>query len=904
MFDVQNLHFNKESSESDVEQHFIMPFLNAEEPIGLGISSNYILTKHNIKKYKIDKGSAEKVYYPDYIIVIGGYPLVVIEAKKPNDTNMDESYREARLYANEINDHFGLGIKPVKYIVSTNGIDFFFGKVGSSTPTFNCKVNELVVGSSKLNDCLDFLSEKKLLQLVSKLETEHVPNYLNKPNRIIGGKSYQEEEIAKNPLGETVTELYQWVFNPTNEDQRKYIVNNGYIAVQGNERINHEIDSVVRLATTASDIISQKIKNTSKPTELFSVLSQNAYTQIILLIGKVGAGKTTFIDYLQYRDGLLPKELRNKLLWARLDLNNAPLNKELIYSWIQMGIIKLIQEMHSDVEYDSLEFLYKLYAPLINSFEKGPARLFVKGSPEYNSKLYDAMQDWQADLSLTLNCYIRHFAAERAKTLIIVFDNCDKKDRDSQLLMFEVASWAKDKLKTIIILPLRDETYDNYKDEKPLDTAIKQYSFRIHSPKFQNVLTRRVELALQLISEKTNNSSSKQKIHVGQNMYLVFNGNDDGSKFLLSMLRAVLQNDNSIRRMMTGLSGGNIRLSLEMFLKFCSSGHIPVEEIIKVYSSPEASYTIPPYLAVKALMRGDRRFYFGRHSYIKNLLDADITDAGAPIYLTRLVILRWLKMQVQRDVKKNSALKGYNPITNLIKEVVPFGFPIDLILNQISYLAEAKCITTEDFQTNNIIAETNIKIAPAGYAHLDLLQNDITYLATIAEDTRFDNLTLVNQVKEAMIASQDNFTLKAVIGMADIVVNYIQTIIDSRIASNNSYYDNNLIKELLSIEASKETVQRAKQKLSNESRENGVIEKFFEKNPLCSKIKGTIKNIAPFGIFVNIAENGKCLFTGLIHKTNLPSNYNQIYKEKQEINIIVTSANLKTNKYQLELSND
>jgi hypothetical protein len=89
-------------NESDVESKLIMPLLSRGEPEGCSYSPAEIYTKANIRYLAIDKGKAEKFYRPDYIIVISGFPMIVIEAKHP-DESLDGALREARLYAAELN---------------------------------------------------------------------------------------------------------------------------------------------------------------------------------------------------------------------------------------------------------------------------------------------------------------------------------------------------------------------------------------------------------------------------------------------------------------------------------------------------------------------------------------------------------------------------------------------------------------------------------------------------------------------------------------------------------------------------------------------------------------------------------------------------------------------------------
>ena len=70
------------STESDVEQKFIMPLLT--HPSFLEIPSRAILTKKSMQGLPfVDKSALPKGYVPDYIVFFNGYPILVIEAKPP-----------------------------------------------------------------------------------------------------------------------------------------------------------------------------------------------------------------------------------------------------------------------------------------------------------------------------------------------------------------------------------------------------------------------------------------------------------------------------------------------------------------------------------------------------------------------------------------------------------------------------------------------------------------------------------------------------------------------------------------------------------------------------------------------------------------------------------------------------
>ncbi len=66
------------ANESDVEQKFLYRFFTEPRPQGMGLPDSVIQTKANVRRFAIGKGSEQKLYFPDYLIVMLGYPLVVI----------------------------------------------------------------------------------------------------------------------------------------------------------------------------------------------------------------------------------------------------------------------------------------------------------------------------------------------------------------------------------------------------------------------------------------------------------------------------------------------------------------------------------------------------------------------------------------------------------------------------------------------------------------------------------------------------------------------------------------------------------------------------------------------------------------------------------------------------------
>ena len=95
-------------TESDVEQKIIYPLLTR----GLHYPEESILTKEYLAPTKIDKGAKRKAgYYPDYMVHAAGLPVLVLEAKGPEEP-VEDGWRDIRLYSMEVNKRYR-GVNPL-----------------------------------------------------------------------------------------------------------------------------------------------------------------------------------------------------------------------------------------------------------------------------------------------------------------------------------------------------------------------------------------------------------------------------------------------------------------------------------------------------------------------------------------------------------------------------------------------------------------------------------------------------------------------------------------------------------------------------------------------------------------------------------------------------------------------
>lgn len=880
--DINNL-----STESDVEQKFIFRLLVTESPEGLAYSDSDILTKPNIKKLSVGKGKTMKLYFPDYVIILDGIPSVIIEAKAPGD-ELSEASREARLYATEINASYKSGVNPCKYIIVTDGNIISVYNWDSSAIIVSLKVSEITSVNPEYDKFQKLVSKKSISILAEKCAKRITKNSkYDKPVYMLGGNSVINQTVGHNSFGSNISLEYKYLFNPERNEERKEIALNAYVASKRKQSHISPIDKIIRATIPPSQVNARVVSDSTTPNIIFDKLKDTKLirNEICLLIGGVGSGKSTFTDYLKIV--ALPESLKISTEWININLNRAPLSKDIIYNWIIDQCTKLIKVMHPEIDFDCLDTLKEIYSRELSILEKGRASLYENNSEKHTDIIYDELLRLQTDSSKTLESYINFLYCSPGKLLVIVLDNCDKRSRNDQLLMFEVATWMKNTFQCMIFLPLRDVTYDQFCNEPPLDTVIKDLVFRIEPPLLQKVIYSRLQYALREIGK----NQEKFSYYVPNNARVECPRNEVGV-YIKCIVTSLFQ-DNYFRRVITGLAGSNIRKGLEIFLDFCKSGHIEDDLIFKIRHS-NGDFKIPHHVISRILLKGNRKYYYNKESHIKNLFYSNKNDSFPNPYI-RIVILKWLKDRF-REYGPNKT-KGFHKVSELVKNLQVYGHSRNRILLEIGSLTSAGCIITEAL-TDTINSNDLLSIAPSGFVHLDMLW-DIDYLSTISEDTLF-------RENQTAVKISENMT-----GRGKHKVQSKQASISSSLALLNymcNYYDNyffGIVKaadeiefgELLEIHKLKAFV---KNKSEKDSKYNTMIQ-YESKYPPKSQVRAQIVSIQNYGIFVEFDLHG----TGLIHKSNFSNvahDYLETCEEGDWVNAEVIAYNTAHSKFDLILT--
>lgn len=774
-------------SESDVEQKVVIPLLTNDEPEGLGYSYIHYQTKTSLKKLNIDKGNAAKVYFPDYVVLIEGLPLVVIEVKKIGE-NLIEAYREARMYALEINSFYKSNINPCSLIMVTDGEILVAGRWDNNTPNVEISIENWVTTNADFSWFIENFSLNKIKELSKEFrEIIRTNIFYKKPIQLLGGKHIQNQQ-TKNSFGETISIQYRHLFNPEEEGERSDIVQNAYVKVDKHLSHVDPIDRLIRKKISPSMSDTVEIEDNISPKEIIDKLNDaHLYNnQVLLLVGSVGSGKSTFTSYL--KDVALDKTLSKKLCWIRLDLNNAPVNSSEIYHWLKKNIIEDLKRQNPDIDTEELSTIKKIYFNQIQSFDKIAGALLGEGTHSYNEKLFSVIQESINNIDITLQSYISYFVHTFHKELIIILDNCDKRTLSEQLLMFEVANWLKENIKSIVFLPLRETTFDNFRNQKPLDTVVKDLIFRINPPPLNKVLYNRISYAKRLIDKNTT------KYYTLPNGFKASYPSSDELFYLKSIMSSLFQN-RFFNKLMSGLTGRNIRKGIEIFLDFCKSGHITDSDIFQMKFS-KGTHVLPNHLISRIFLRGNRVFYSDSDTRIKNLFFSDHSDK-LPDPFVRVAILDWLNKHSR--IQGPSGILGYHKVSDLLKDLTVLGHGLERLHSEITTMVSQSLILSESQNLEKVEVEELISINSPGVIHLELLKN-IDYLSACSEDVYYSDDSVATEILSRINKDSTHFSLQTTFSNAKSLASYLKNYQNKFFTVHEKFLSNKIFKSPVDFE--------------------------------------------------------------------------------------------------------
>jgi hypothetical protein len=713
-------------NEAAVELEVLYPLLT--QPGQLAIPADAIKPKQYLPPTQLDKSGGKTFgYYPDFSVWLFGCPVAVVEAKDPAVTS-ETGFREACLYARHLNSRYPTGLNPCRFVLASNGISLLAGYWDQDKPVLELKVEDLGVGTKALDDLISFCGDNVLQTHAHDFSAKSKRSRGVRPFNLVGGQPLLASKKPLNSFAADLSPVLRRYFSSTNQDNIREIAERAYVSSAETTEYDRVLEALLKdRVSPRRDTIVEPIR-TTKSGEPLLTKALNEYSesdsrsgQLQIVQGGVGSGKSLFAR--RYRELLQPDELKQANYWAFIDFGSSPASLQGAEEWLCKEFIKSFERENSLDIYDgnTLKGIFSRKIQQRRAYYEALRGLKNSNDDEVRARASD-IATWQ-DNPFEFAEGIAHYAISTKKNLIVVMDNVDKLDLTNQLLAFQLSLWFMEKTRAFTILQMRDETYERYKNKKPLDTFRAGIAFHIAPPRFIDVIKRRLELGVEYLAA---HAAEKQEYTLDNGVRVVLPKGELGN-FLHSLYGLLFGQRTNVARVLEALSGRDVRKALEMFVSIVTSGHLSTSALTSAVKG-EGQIPITEYHILRILMRTDYRFFSDASGYVSNLFYYD-NDWAQPDNFLLIEILYFLAMNRKRVGE--IGLEGYYSTRRVCDEVQRIGYDWNDVLKAQNYLLGRQLIIADNFNNVEVTLDDSVKITASGFIHLRVLCERIEYLSGV-----------------------------------------------------------------------------------------------------------------------------------------------------------------------------
>ena len=379
-------------------------------------------------------------------------------------------------------------------------------------------------------------------------------------------------------------------------------------------------------------IAATRVKTSKKSYDYFDQKinqSKVAQSKFFLVLGQVGAGKSTFLAYTRLVSAR--SIIDSTICWLYVDFKKATdydAPRDFIYS----QLLKLIEE---DKEFDLGDWektIQPAYQVEIENLGRGPLYLLKKTDPPaFDKEVAAVIVKERTEVTPYVDRIIEYVAQNRP--VFIAIDNVDQIEDDKrQNQIFAEAQAFAQKHQVNIIVSLRDTTYRKYRTSPTFD-AFELDAIYIDAPSVVPVLSRRFTFARKMLEGR--------KVELLLDSGARFKVDDLGAFFEIAA-QSLLSVEGA--ELIDTLSGGNIRRGLTLAREFLASGHVTADLALQKYLTDRA-WRFPIHEVFKGAVLGGRKFYREEDSLLPNMFCAKL---GLPtLQLLRLNMTDYLVHMAQ-----------------------------------------------------------------------------------------------------------------------------------------------------------------------------------------------------------------------------------------------------------------
>jgi hypothetical protein len=497
----------------------------------------------------------------------------------------------------------------------------------------------------------------------------------------------------------------------------------------------------------AANVATEPVQTKGRLSDSFSkdVMSASLNRRPILLVGDVGAGKTTFVRHLIK---IQAKDILQESIVLYIDFGSQPALSDELNKYVSTEIDRQLEETYGiDIQEDG--FVRGVHHSDLQRFSRGIYKnLRTTDRPAYDTKELEYLANLLNDTENHLKKSIEHIVKARRRQVVIVLDNVDQRPPPFQEQAFLISQSLAEKWPVTVFVSLRPETFNLSKVAGVL-AAYHPKVFTISPPRVDQVLVKRISFAVKLLKDTGRLPWFPAGLNVHSDTILNYMG----------MLLMAFQSSEPIIELVENLSGGNIRRALDFVSSFVGSGHVASGKILRILEE-QGRYNLPLHEFLRAIIYGDLQNYHPTHSLVANILDIASPDEKEHFSIAIAVSFIHRKGKV-------GGTDGYVGRSDVVECLQLLGFHPRQIESILSRAIAADLIATPQGPSKTK-TEERYRVTTIGAYSVDRLLCLFSYIDAIIVDT-----PIVDPAARQKIQDTDNSPLLDRLDRAKIFIDYM-----------------------------------------------------------------------------------------------------------------------------------
>ena len=439
--------------------------------------------------------------------------------------------------------------------------------------------------------------------------------------------------------------------------------------------------------------------------------------EVVMLLGGIGSGKTTFIR--RFQKVIAREKIEQQCLWIDVNFNKYSDSPGGLDRWVAERILTEAEENYPSLGFGSYNHLRQAYHAEYERLKKGRlAPVFATNPEEFERQFAMELGNYEAHAISHVIRLLRSAQLQYQRRVFLVFDNADQYSAGVQDSVFMLAHRIAAEVGCSLIVSLREESYWKNKDFGAL-SAFHSVNFYVEVPDLKQVIAKRFRYATELLKREEN--------------YVVPSGglgvtHEEGIE-IFDRIRSTVLDDNRFVQFLENLSPGEIRRPLDQLARFLYSGHTNVDSVLRGVRK-RIPVRIGFHEFVKSVALGDRELFDEEKSDLVNLFS--LTGAHDASNLNRLAVLGYIH-RYRRD--KSDRGLGYVPFSQVVDACVSYGLAADTVQEIIQFANARRLLETDQQIRESVSPNWYVRTTPAFDYYLEHLGETFTYVDLVLPGT-------------------------------------------------------------------------------------------------------------------------------------------------------------------------